>query len=251
MTRRRIILSVLGLLLAAFFIAVQRDTFVRRWCLSAPGPASPPANVLGRVVDEFSLSGITHTQAVQQLEQRIGVPIHFDQHSLWDEPITPMPSCTVRGATVEQLLSRILIGIPFSFPRETYVVAADGSVTAYDETINTHDDTAGRSVPAVARVHVIDPVLAAPAARWHVLRWDGVIRPGQAKPTQISDNLRRLTRHIWRPGMKVTSDPVLRFGDRWLIVTTPRNHWLIDEIVREELVVHRASAASGPAPPAR
>src|SRR4051794_1292291 len=135
MRRRRIILFVLALLLVTFSIAVQRDTFLRRWCLPAPRPASQPPNVLGRVVDEFSLSGITHNQAIHQLEQRIGVPIRFEQHSLGDELIMRSAPCTVRGATVEQLLSRILIGIPFSFPRETFGVAADGSIIAYDETI--------------------------------------------------------------------------------------------------------------------
>lgn len=38
-------------------------------------------------------------------------------------------------------------------------------------------------------------------------------------------------------------DSVLRFGDKLIVVTTPRNHWLIDQVLREEADALQAKLA--------
>jgi hypothetical protein len=81
MTRRRIILAALALLLAAFVIAVQRDTFVRRWCLPTPPPATRAAGPLDQVIDEFEVDDARMLEKIRELERRSGVRIFVSDYS--------------------------------------------------------------------------------------------------------------------------------------------------------------------------
>src|SRR4029450_4935618 len=104
MTRRRIILAAVALLLAAFVIAVQRDTFVRRWCLPTPPPATRPAGPLEQGIEEFEIDEARGGEKLRELELRSSVRIRVSE-PLYADPweIEPL-RCTIRRATVEQLL---------------------------------------------------------------------------------------------------------------------------------------------------
>jgi hypothetical protein len=162
------------------------------------------------------------------------VPIYVERFELWDEPLAPSTTRDVRGATVEQLLVRLRVTIPFSNPL-TCIVQTDGSIRCEDTV---------RSERTVAGVHHIDPILATSEKPWLVLGWDWQRR---SREDVIPDRLRMITRHLVTPGFPrltpLPSDPVVRFGDRWIVITTPQNHWLIDQIVREEVEARRAKKA--------
>src|SRR3954454_23043026 len=78
MTRRRIILAAVALLLAAFVMAVQRDTFVRRWCLPTPPPATRAAGPLDQVIEEFVVNDSRAYETFRELERRSGVSVGPD-----------------------------------------------------------------------------------------------------------------------------------------------------------------------------
>src|SRR4051794_32150609 len=115
MTRRRIILAAVALLLAAFVMAVQRDTFVRRWCLPTPPPATRAAGPLDQVIEEFEIDDTRDFAdrliVVERLidpDQRFRVDIRaevFHLHGTDSRNRNPR-RFTVRGATIDQLLCR-------------------------------------------------------------------------------------------------------------------------------------------------
>src|SRR4051812_15567107 len=109
MTRRRIILAAVALLLAAFVMAVQRDTFVRRWCLPTPPPATRAAGPLDQVIEEFEIDDSRGAKTLRELERRSGVNVGPERSWVQDaDQVLPQRNaCTIRRATVEQLLARI------------------------------------------------------------------------------------------------------------------------------------------------
>src|SRR4051812_36365665 len=101
MTRRRIILAAVALLLAAFVMAVQRDTFVRRWCLPTPPPATRPAGPLDQVIEEFEIDDARVAEKVRELERRSGARIRVSDRLTAMVLSKASPPCTIRRATVE------------------------------------------------------------------------------------------------------------------------------------------------------
>src|SRR3954467_473295 len=108
MARRRIILAAVALFLAAFVMAVQRDTFVRRWCLPTPPPATRAAGPLDQVIEEFKIDPARGWENVRELERRSGVRIRESDYLTTTVLDETSPPCTIRRATVEQLFRRIL-----------------------------------------------------------------------------------------------------------------------------------------------
>src|SRR3954467_13749940 len=100
MARRRIILAAVALFLAAFVMAVQRDTFVRRWCLPTPPPATRAAGPLDQGIEEFEIDDARGWENVHELERRSGVRIAANTLVPLADSDAPRRS-TVRGATVE------------------------------------------------------------------------------------------------------------------------------------------------------
>src|SRR4051812_1487997 len=95
MTRRRIILAAVALLLAAFVMAVQRDTFVRRWCLPTPPSATRPAGPLDQVIDEFKIDDTHRMKMVHELVRRCGVRLReSDAAFIAGDAANPVKSST-------------------------------------------------------------------------------------------------------------------------------------------------------------
>src|SRR3954463_12563102 len=80
MTRRRTIFASLALLLTTFVIAVQHDTFVRRWCLPAPQPSTRPLGRLDQVIDEFQIDDSRLEGMLRELERRSGARLRDSEY---------------------------------------------------------------------------------------------------------------------------------------------------------------------------
>ena len=222
MTRRSIILAALVLLLTTFVIAVQHDTFVRRWCLPAAPPATRPTGPLDQVIDEFEIDEARGMETVLELERRSGLRIRFNEPGVEYLALRAQGSRTryvIRRATVEQLLGRIFDSTGAIWALEDpLVVDADGSITL-------DNPKRRRKSPTMLRVHDASGSLLQPNAAID----DGDLMSA----AELLQHVRASTLHIHETGFGL--DPVLLFGDKLIVLTTARTHWQIDQRLREDV----------------
>jgi hypothetical protein len=177
---------------------------------------------LDQVIDEFEVDGTRGWEMVRELERRTGGVIHgrysvslegcVDQLAVATRtyrtarPTVPA-SVVIRGATVEQLLRRIFAPVPSSG------VTIDRGAKEVRWSLK------------VTRVHRLDRELLLPNAP-SMQNWVLICH----NPDNLNDPL------------DGTMDNVLRFGDRLIVHTTPCNHWLVDQFLREAVKAQQPAA---------
>src|SRR5688500_5656819 len=109
MTRGRFIFLFVLLLIGVFVVAVQRDTFVRRWLVRPP----PHRPLLDRVLGHVPFSSPIYDEAIAQLSRAANVRIEYFATLRSSPDITaraaPLPLVrSFQNATVERILYAII-----------------------------------------------------------------------------------------------------------------------------------------------
>ena len=113
-----------------------------------------------------------------------------------------------------------------SFETLEFALDADGRVKLFSR------KAGGRQT--VVRVHGLDPAVMQPNLQWMGFPWIwGFIAREPIQRAAL------LTSDVTNQGIQF--DPVVRFGDKLIVLTTPRGHWLIDQLLREEVEAQKAA----------
>jgi hypothetical protein len=208
----RILFSGLVVLVAATVIAVQHDTFLRRWLL--PERQLPPT--LARRIGDFHVHRVSFDEAVIAVGRAAGKRLNFSESG--SRVVEPTVTIDLRDATVEEVIRALLARTTSSwgvFLKETpnAIVVCDrdpGPPTAVGVFRLSEVKTAARITPP----------------------------SGQKPRDELLERVReRLPGYdlVWSFQVPVARpDPVQSFGDRAIVVTDPMTRQLIGDWLAEK-----------------